>query len=87
MNLLRLRGFLVWVSILVINSQGTLRSVSWLRLQICSPNSHSFSLADSVGLKTVSAQIIIDENHDLAVARSSSHADPGLRVAFKCLKI
>ena len=28
------------------------------------------------------------ENHDLAVARSSSsRADPGLRVAFKCLNV
>ena len=28
------------------------------------------------------------ENHDLAFARSSSsHADPGLRVAFKCLNV
>ena len=28
------------------------------------------------------------ENHDLAIARSSSsRADPGLRVAFKCLNI
>ena len=30
----------------------------------------------------------IDENHDLAVARSSSsRADPGQRVAFKCLNV
>ena len=29
-----------------------------------------------------------NENHDLATARSSSsRADPGLRVAFKCLNI
>ena len=29
-----------------------------------------------------------DENHDLAIARSSSsRADPGLRVAFKCLNV
>ena len=28
------------------------------------------------------------ENHDLAIARSSSsHADFGLRVAFKCLNV
>ena len=28
------------------------------------------------------------ENHDLAIARSSSsRADPGLRVAFKCLNV
>ena len=32
--------------------------------------------------------IIVDENHDLAIARSSSsHADPGLTVAFKCLNV
>ena len=31
---------------------------------------------------------IINENHDLAIARSSSsRADPGLRVAFKCLNV
>ena len=31
-------------------------------------------------------QLEINENHDLAIARSSSsHADTGLRVAFKCL--
>ena len=30
----------------------------------------------------------IDENHDLAIARSSSsRADSGLRIAFKCLNI
>ena len=30
----------------------------------------------------------VNENHDLAIARStSSYADPGLRVAFKCLNI
>ena len=30
----------------------------------------------------------INENHDLAIARSSSsRADPGLRVAFKCLNV
>ena len=30
----------------------------------------------------------MNENHDLAIARSSSScADPGLRVAFKCLNI
>ena len=29
-----------------------------------------------------------DENNNLTVARSSSsHADPGLRVAFKCLNV
>ena len=33
------------------------------------------------------SQLRVDENHDLAIARSSSsHAEPGLRVAFKCLK-
>ena len=31
---------------------------------------------------------MFNENHDLAIARStSSRADPGLRVAFKCLNI
>ena len=31
---------------------------------------------------------LIYENHDLAIARSSySRADPGLRVAFKCLNV
>ena len=31
---------------------------------------------------------IMHENHDLAIARSSSsRADPGLRVAFKCLNV
>ena len=30
----------------------------------------------------------VDENHDLAIASSSSsRADPGLRVAFKCLNV
>ena len=34
------------------------------------------------------AKLTIYENHDLAIARSSSsHADPGLRVAFKCLNV
>ncbi len=34
------------------------------------------------------SQILVDENHDLAIARScSSHADPGLTVAFKCLNV
>ena len=33
-------------------------------------------------------EILRNENHDLANARSSSsRADPGLRVAFKCLNI
>ena len=33
-------------------------------------------------------KIILNENHDLAIARSSSsRVDPGLRVAFKCLNI
>ena len=33
-------------------------------------------------------QLFINENHDLANARSSSsRADPGLRVAFKCLNV
>ena len=33
-------------------------------------------------------QIIYYENHDLAIARSSSsRADPGLKVAFKCLNV
>ena len=33
-------------------------------------------------------EININENHDLAIARSSfSCADPGLREAFKCLNV
>ena len=32
--------------------------------------------------------LINNENHDLAIARSSSsRADPGLRVAVKCLNV
>ena len=35
-----------------------------------------------------SFELNIYENHDLAIARSSSsRADPGLRVAFKCLNV
>ena len=32
--------------------------------------------------------LYVNENHDLAIARSSSsRANPGLRVAFKCLNV
>ena len=34
------------------------------------------------------SELFLHENHDLAIARSSTYcADPGLRVAFKCLNV
>ena len=42
----------------------------------------------SAGHGQVGVENIKYENHDLAIARSSSsRADPGLRVAFKCLNV
>ena len=39
-------------------------------------------------MKFHEVRIFRNENHDLANARSSSsRADPGLRVAFKCLNV
>ena len=46
------------------------------------------SHADQGALIRHNLYMYINENHDLAIARSSSsHADPGLRVAFKCLNV
>ena len=53
---------------------------------ICSPISR-YNSVETVGNEEFNP-IYMYENHDLAIARSSSsHADSGLRVAFKCLNV
>ena len=48
----------------------------------------SFSVPDLTEVETPTQEILNHENHDLAIARSSSsRADPGLRMAFKYLNV